>query len=80
MSMVHKPQRLGEIMTILRQYRLEPKVIRFVHPRAGMEANMVLIEAHRDGKPDIRVLPPLIVYQDNGEYSKEIYDIYYRSE
>lgn len=77
LSMVHKPQRLGEIMTLLRQYRLEPKVIRFVHPRAGMEANMVLIEALRDGKPDVRVLPPLIVYEENGEYCKEIYEIYY---
>lgn len=76
-SMVHKPQRLGEILTVLRQYRLEPKVIRFVHPRAGAEANMVLIEALRDGKPDVRVLPPLIVYNENGEYCEEIMNIYY---
>ncbi|AWB42798.1 SAM-dependent methyltransferase [Paenibacillus sp. CAA11] len=78
-SMVHKPQRLGEIITLLRQYRLEPKRIRFVHPRIGMEANMVLIEALRDGKPDIRLLPPLIVYEENGEYCPEIMDIYYGS-
>lgn len=76
-SMVHRPQRLGEIMTLLRQYRLEPKVIRFVHPRAGAEANMVLIEALRDGKPDVRALPPLIVYNENGEYCEEIMNIYY---
>lgn len=80
LSMVHRPQRLGEIMTLLRQYRLEPKQIRFVHPRIGAEANMVLIEALRDGKPDVRVMPPLIVYKDNGEYCKEIHQIYYGSE
>ncbi|MEF2968766.1 tRNA1(Val) (adenine(37)-N6)-methyltransferase [Paenibacillus sp. M1] len=78
-SMVHKPQRLGEILTVFRQYRLEPKVIRFVHPRAGAEANMVLIEALRDGKPDMRVLPPLIVYNEQGEYCPEIMDIYYEA-
>lgn len=77
MWMVHKPQRLGELMSLFRQYRLEPKVIRFVHPRAGAEANMVLIEALRGGKPDMRILPPLIVYDDHGEYCPEIMNIYY---
>lgn len=38
---------------------------------------MVLIEALRDGKPDVRVLPPLIVYNENGEYCEEIMNIYY---
>lgn len=78
-NMVHKPQRLGEIITMLRQYKLEPKVIRFVHPRSGMESNIVLIEAIKDGKPDMRILPPLIVYKENGEYCEEIMDIYYGS-
>ncbi|MCM3786477.1 tRNA1(Val) (adenine(37)-N6)-methyltransferase [Neobacillus mesonae] len=76
-SMVHKPQRIGEIITLMRQYRLEPKRIRMVHPKADKEANMVLIEALRDGKPDVRMLPPLIVYNEKGEYCKEIMDIYY---
>ncbi|MNR08970.1 tRNA1(Val) (adenine(37)-N6)-methyltransferase [compost metagenome] len=78
-TMVHKPQRLGEIISLLRQYRLEPKLIRFVHPRKHMEANIVLIEALRDGKPDMRILPPLIVYQEEGQYCPEIMDIYYGS-
>lgn len=78
-SMVHKPQRLGEIITLMRQYRLEPKVVRFVHARKHMEANIVLIEGLRDGKPDMRILPPLVVYQDDGQYCPEIMDIYYGS-
>lgn len=75
--MVHKPQRLGEILTLLRQHKLEPKVLRFVHPRIKMEANMVLIEAHRDGKPDIRLKPPLIVYEESGNYTDELMEVYY---
>jgi tRNA1(Val) A37 N6-methylase TrmN6 len=76
-TMVHRPSRLGEIITIMREHRLEPKRIRFVHPRANLEANMVLIEAMRDGKPDLRLLPPLIVYNENNEYCDELMQIYY---
>ncbi|MFD1773624.1 tRNA1(Val) (adenine(37)-N6)-methyltransferase [Paenibacillus rhizophilus] len=78
-SMVHKPQRLVDIVSLMRKYRLEPKTIRFVHPRANLEANMVLIEAARDGKPEVRVQPPLIVYTEDNEYCPEILDIYYGS-
>lgn len=78
-TMVHRPSRLGEIISIMRTHRLEPKRIRFVHPRIDLEANMVLIEALRDGKPDVRLLPPLIVYNEKNEYCDELLDIYYGS-
>ncbi|AOZ92833.1 tRNA1(Val) (adenine(37)-N6)-methyltransferase [Paenibacillus crassostreae] len=76
-NMVHKPQRLGDLIALMRQYRLEPKRIRFVHPRANVEANMVLIEALRDGKPEVRILPPLIVYNEQNQYCPELLEIYY---
>jgi tRNA1(Val) A37 N6-methylase TrmN6 len=76
-AMVHKPSRLAEIVRIMQQYRLEPKRIRFVHPRADAEANMVLIEAIRDGKPEVRILPPLIVYKNETEYCKELVDVFF---
>ncbi|CAM3656434.1 MULTISPECIES: tRNA1(Val) (adenine(37)-N6)-methyltransferase [Saccharibacillus] len=76
-SMVHRPHRLADILTLMRQYKIEPKRVRFVHPRAGMEANMVLVEGLRDGKPEMRILPPLIVYNEEGVYGDEIMDIYY---
>lgn len=75
-AMVHRPSRLVEIIVALRQAKLEPKRIRFVHPRAGDEANMVLIEALRDGKPEVRLLPPLIVHEGD-QYCQELKDIYY---
>ncbi|MFD0591084.1 tRNA1(Val) (adenine(37)-N6)-methyltransferase [Paenibacillus sp. GCM10027627] len=64
--MVHRPSRLLDITETLRRWKLEPKRIQFVHPHANAEANMVLIEATRDGKPDIRLLPPIMVYNDEG--------------
>lgn len=66
LSLVHRPSRLLDILESLRRWRLEPKRIQFIHPHAGAEANMVLIEAARDGKPDIKLLPPIMVYNDEG--------------
>lgn len=66
LSLVHLPSRLLDIIESLRRWKLEPKRIQFVHPNARAEANMVLIEAMRDGKPDIKLLPPIMVYNDEG--------------
>jgi tRNA1(Val) A37 N6-methylase TrmN6 len=76
-AMVHRPSRLVEIFYVMRQYKLEPKRIRFVHPRIGEEANMVLIEALKNGKPELRTLPPLIVYKNKTDYSDELMELYY---
>lgn len=76
MAMVHRPSRTAEIVETLRRHRLEPKRLRFVHPRAGMEANMLLVEAMKGGKPDLRVLPPLIVYREDNRYCDELLEIY----
>jgi tRNA1(Val) A37 N6-methylase TrmN6 len=76
-AMVHRPSRLVDIMAIMRQYRLEPKRMRFVHPRVDEEANMVLVEAIKDGKPDMRLLPPVIAFKNKDEYSDELMQIFY---
>ena len=76
--MVHRPHRITDILCTLRQYKLEPKVIRFVHSYAGKEPVMVLVEAVRSGKPMTKVLPPLIVYKEDGTYTDEIIEIYYK--
>ena len=74
--MVHRPHRLTEIIVKLKEYRLEPKRIKFVHPFADKEANMVLIESVRGGKSMIKVESPLIVYEADGRYTDEIHEIY----
>ncbi|GIP36315.1 tRNA1(Val) (adenine(37)-N6)-methyltransferase [Paenibacillus sp. J2TS4] len=79
-AMVHRPSRLVEILHAMSKYRLEAKRIRFVHPRQGEESNMVLIEAIRDGRPEVKLLPPLIVYNDNNDYCEELMEIYYGSQ
>jgi tRNA1(Val) A37 N6-methylase TrmN6 len=75
-AMVHRPTRFVDIISTMRKYRLEPKRIRFIHPKEGKPANMILVEGLRDGQPEVNVLPPLIVYNEKGEYTEEIYQIY----
>lgn len=76
--MIHRPHRLVDIIYYLRNYNLEPKKIRFVHPKFHKEPSMVLIEAIKNAKPMLKTLPPLIMYKDDGTYTDEINDIYYK--
>lgn len=73
---VHRPHRLTELVSTLKKYRLEPKRLRFVHPYINEAANMVLIEAFKDGKEQMKIDSPIIVYSEPGVYTKQIYDIY----
>lgn len=74
--LVHRPFRLAEIITVLKKYKLEPKRIKFVHPFADRDANMVMIEAFRGGKAMMKVEKPVIVFQKPGIYSDEIRSVY----
>lgn len=74
--MVHRPFRLAEIICMMSKYHLEPKRMRLVYPYVDREPNMVLIEGVKCGKPRITVESPLIVYEECGKYTQEIYRIY----
>lgn len=74
--LVHRPFRLVDILVLLREYHLEPKRMKMVHPFVNREPNMVLLQANRGGRVQLTVEKPLIVYQKPGVYTDEIYDIY----
>jgi len=74
--MVHRPRRLIEIIQILSEYKLEVKRMKPVYASLEKEANMVLFEAVRGGKGQLRMEAPIIVYTKPGVYSEEIYKIY----
>ena len=75
-AMIHRPFRLPEMLSLMRDCRLEPKRLRMIHPRAGAEASMVLIEAVRGGRPYLIAEPPLMIYGPDGTYTQEVLDIY----
>ncbi len=77
-AFVHRPERLMDLLSLMRKYRLEPKRLQFVYPKQGKEANMILVEGSKGGKPDLKLLPPIIVYNESNEYTEEVLRAYGR--
>lgn len=80
MFMVHRPERLADIITLMRKHKIEPKRVRMVHPNTTKAPNIVLVEGQRDGGKFLKWEPSLYVYNDKGSYSEEIDRIYGRNE
>lgn len=74
--LVHRVDRIVDIVYNLRICNLEPKKIRFIHPHFGEKPNLVLVEAKKGAKSGVVIMPPLYVYEENGEYTKELLSIY----
>ena len=74
--MVHRTERLDEIIELSKKYNLNIKRIQFIYPKENEESNMIIIEAHKNGKEGLKVLPPLIVHDSNGNYKKEIEEMF----
>lgn len=75
--LIHRPERLVDIISLMKEYRIEPKRLRFVHPSASKTATMILIEGAKYGRPKLFLEPPLYVHDENG-YTDEIEKIYGR--
>ena len=71
-SVVHRPERLVDILTLMRSYNIEPKRVRFVYPKFGRECNMILVEGAKNGKVGLKILPPLVTHNEDGSYSSEV--------
>ena len=74
--MIHRPFRLPEIFSALEKHKMEMKRMRLIQPFANKEPNMVLIEARKNAKRRLTIEPPLVVRNDDGEYTDEINEIY----
>ena len=76
MYMVHRPDRLVDILCTMRKHKIEPKRIRMVHPSVNKAPNIVLIEGQRDGGTFFKWEPPLYVHTEDGGYTQEINNMY----
>ena len=74
--MVHRPDRLLEILDTLRKYKIEPKRLQFVYPKIGSKCNHILIDGVKDGNEGLNVLEPLYVYKDDSKWTDEVLKIY----
>ena len=73
---VHKPERMADLISLARKYTLEPKEIQFLQPTVTKKPSIVLIEYVLGGGNECVVLPNLIEYDESGNYTKDIIDIY----
>ncbi len=71
-AIVHRPERLVEILEEMKKNNIEPKKLQFVYPKKNMEANIMLIEGSKNGKPGLKILPPIYTHLNNGEYTDQI--------
>ncbi len=78
--MVHKIERLVDILSIMRAKKIEPKRIRFVHPTYNKAPNLVLVEGLKNGKPFLKVDDPIYVYNEDETYTDNILEIYNKKE
>lgn len=72
LSIVHRPERLMEILLCAKEKNLEPKRIQFVYPKKGKEANIVLMEFIKNGNSGLKIEEPLYIYNEQGEYTEQM--------
>lgn len=77
LCMCQRPERLTDLMTLMREYNLEPKRIRFVQQRLNKASKLVLLEGRKGGKKGFMTTEPTLMIEDeNGNFSKEMMDVY----
>ena len=78
LSLIHRPERLADILCLMREYKIEPKRLRFIHPSPSKTATMIMVEGAYCGGRKLPLEPPLYIYKEKGVYSDEINEIYGR--
>lgn len=77
-AMVHRTDRLIEIIEEMRKNNIEPKKIQLIYPKINTNSNMVLIEGKKNGNPGLIIKEPLFIHDENGEYLEEINKLFFR--
>jgi tRNA1(Val) A37 N6-methylase TrmN6 len=72
LAMVHRPDRMMDILNMMQKYDIEPKRLRFVYPKVHRDAHVILVEGMYKGKKGIKIEPPLYAHNDDGSYSDEV--------
>ena len=74
--MVNRPERLADIISLFRKYKIEPKKLRLVYPKINNKPNLILIKGIKNANPFLEIEKPLIVYKEDNNYTDEILEIY----
>lgn len=71
-----RPERLPDIFSAMRKFKIEPKSMREVIQRPGKEPSLVMVEGKKGSSPGFRINPPLILENENGVYTEEANDLF----
>lgn len=74
--MVHRTERLADIIFLFKTYNIEPKRIRFIYPKKDTPSNIVLIEGVKNGNKGLKMEFPLIVHDKDGNYTDEVLEMF----
>ena len=74
--MVHRPERLVDILSLLRKYKIEPKELRFIYSNTKKPPKLVLVKGIKNAKTFLKIDKNLYIYDDKGNYTEEILKIY----
>lgn len=72
LSMVYRTERLTDVLTLMRQNKIEPKRILFIYPKEGKKSNLFLIEGIKNGNYGIKEVQKLIVHDQDGNYTADV--------
>lgn len=76
LNIIHRTERLIEIIDLMKKNNIEPKRLQFVYPKKNKESNLVLIEGRKNGKTGLKILAPLYVHNEDGSYTKEVLNMF----
>ena len=74
--LVHRTDRLIEIIELMKKHNIEPKRMRLIYPKVNMESNLVLIEGRKNGKEGLKIIPPLYIHNDDSSYTSEVLEMF----
>lgn len=74
--LVHRTDRLIEIIELMKKHNIEPKRMRLIYPKINMESNLVLLEGRKNGKEGLKILPPLYIHNDDSSYTSEVLEMF----
>lgn len=74
--LVHRTERLIEIIELMKKHNIEPKRMRLIYPKVNTESNLVLIDGRKNGKEGLKILPPLYIHNDDNSYTSEVLEMF----
>ena len=74
--LVHRTDRLIEIIELMKKHNIEPKRMRLIYPKVNTESNLVLIDGRKNGKEGLKILPPLYIHNDDNSYTNEVLEMF----